>query len=92
MRKFARVVGQCSIKPRRTSSESNDEYIPLEYEPNYGGCAEEELPKYFEYPRYPPPLPEQYADKKMSKVFGTEKIRGFGMAKFLGDHLTPIDE
>merc|ERR1712088_678154 len=31
-------------------------------------------------------------DKKMAKVFGTEKIRGFGMAKFLGDHLTPIDE
>jgi upstream activation factor subunit UAF30 len=30
-------------------------------------------------------------DKKMAKVFGTEKIRGFGMAKFLSDHLTPID-
>lgn len=31
-------------------------------------------------------------DKKMAKVFGKEKIRGFGMTKFLGDHLTPIDE
>merc|ERR1712010_57240 len=30
-------------------------------------------------------------DKKMAKVFGTEKIRGFGMAKFLSDQLTPID-
>merc|ERR1712203_695976 len=29
-------------------------------------------------------------DKKMSKVFGTEKIRGFGMAKFLGAHLSDI--
>ena len=31
-------------------------------------------------------------DKKMAKVFGTEKIRGFGMAKYLSDHLTKIDE
>jgi len=31
-------------------------------------------------------------DKKMAKVFGTEKIRGFGMAKFLSAHLTKIDE
>ena len=30
-------------------------------------------------------------DKKMSKVFGTEKIRGFGMAKFLGAHLSDIE-
>merc|ERR1712212_160026 len=26
-------------------------------------------------------------DKKMAKIFGTEKCRGFGMAKFIGDHL-----
>ena len=31
-------------------------------------------------------------DKKMAKIFGTEKLRGFGMAKFLNDHLTPIDD
>merc|ERR1712024_116915 len=29
-------------------------------------------------------------DKKMAKVFGTEKIRGFGMAKFLGAHLSEL--
>lgn len=26
-------------------------------------------------------------DKKMAKVFGEDKIRGFGMAKFIGAHL-----
>ena len=31
-------------------------------------------------------------DKKMSKVFGKDKIRAFSMSKFIGDHLTPIDE
>ena len=31
-------------------------------------------------------------DKKMSKVFGKDKMRGFGMAKFLGNHLTPVDD
>merc|ERR1712212_306473 len=30
-------------------------------------------------------------DKKMAKVFGTEKLRGFGMAKHLGPHLTPME-
>merc|ERR1711872_31735 len=29
-------------------------------------------------------------DKKMAKIFGTEKIRGFGMAKFLSSHLTEV--
>merc|ERR1712018_69111 len=29
-------------------------------------------------------------DKKMAKIFGTDKIRGFGMAKFLGSHLSEI--
>ena len=27
-------------------------------------------------------------DKKMTKVFGKEKIRGFGMQKYLSAHLT----
>merc|ERR1712226_1815992 len=31
-----------------------------------------------------------FLDKKMGKIFGTERIRAFGMAKFLGAHLTPI--
>ena len=31
-------------------------------------------------------------DKKMSKVFGKDKIRAFSMSKFIGEHLTPIDE
>merc|ERR1711936_207494 len=31
-----------------------------------------------------------FPDKKMGKIFGTERIRAFGMAKFLGAHLTPI--
>jgi len=26
-------------------------------------------------------------DKKMAKVFGTERMRGFGMAKYLSNHL-----
>merc|ERR1712141_197526 len=29
-------------------------------------------------------------DKKMAKIFGTEKIRAFGMAKFLEAHLSEI--
>ena len=27
-------------------------------------------------------------DKKMAKVFGKEKMRGFGMNKYLSDHMT----
>ena len=29
-------------------------------------------------------------DKKMSKVFGADKIKAFGMAKYLGPHLSDI--
>merc|ERR1712109_409523 len=29
-------------------------------------------------------------DKKMAQIFGTEKIRGFGMAKFLTSHLSEL--
>lgn len=29
-------------------------------------------------------------DKKMAKVFGEDKIRGFGMAKFISAHLIQI--
>jgi chromatin remodeling complex protein RSC6 len=31
-------------------------------------------------------------DVKMGKVFGTDKIRGFGMTKYLNAHLTPIED
>merc|ERR1711997_622947 len=31
-----------------------------------------------------------FPDKKMGKIFGNERIRAFGMAKFLGAHLTAI--
>ena len=31
-------------------------------------------------------------DKKMSKVFGKDKIRAFSMSKFIGEHLTPINK
>merc|ERR1712029_300946 len=31
-------------------------------------------------------------DKKMAKIFGNDKLRAFSMSKFLGAHLTPIDE
>merc|ERR1712110_433373 len=31
-------------------------------------------------------------DDKMAKIFGTDKIRGFGMAKYLTAHLTPLDK
>merc|ERR1739845_161891 len=30
-------------------------------------------------------------DAKMAKIFGTDKLRGFGMAKFLNVHLTKIE-
>ena len=47
-------------------------------------------------PSIPPKDPEnkQYftPDKKMAKVFGADKIRGFGMAKFLSPHLSNLDE
>ena len=40
------------------------------------------------------PANKQYftPDAKMAPVFGTEKIRAFGMAKYLTGHLTPIKE
>ena len=31
-------------------------------------------------------------DKKMAKVFGKEKIKGFSMAKFLKPHLTDLED
>ena len=30
-------------------------------------------------------------DKKMAKVFGSDKIRAFGMAKFISAHVSPIE-
>ena len=30
-------------------------------------------------------------DKKMAKVFGADKIKGFGMTKFLSPHLSDLD-
>ena len=40
------------------------------------------------------PANKQYftPDAKMAPVFGTEKIRAFGMTKYLSDHLSPIKE
>ena len=32
-----------------------------------------------------------FPDKKMAKVFGTDRMRGFGMSKFLSKHLFPLD-
>jgi upstream activation factor subunit UAF30 len=39
------------------------------------------------------PTNKQYftPDKKMAKIFGKDEIRGFGMQKFLGAHLSPLD-
>ena len=32
-------------------------------------------------------------DKKMAKVVGTDRMRGFGMSKFIGAHLkTPVND
>ena len=31
-------------------------------------------------------------DKKMAKLFGTDRLKGFSMSKYLGAHLTPIDD
>ena len=31
-------------------------------------------------------------DKKMAKVFGKDKIKGFSMAKFLKPHLTDLED
>ena len=31
-------------------------------------------------------------DKKMAKVFGNDRIKGFGMQKYLSAHLTRMDE
>ena len=31
-------------------------------------------------------------DKKMAKIFGTDKIRGFSMSKYLSAHLKPKDD
>ena len=31
-------------------------------------------------------------DKKMAKIFGKDKLKGFSMAKYLAPHLTKIDE
>ena len=46
------------------------------------------------YISFQDPANKQYftPDAKMAKVFGTEKIRGFGMTKYLNAHLTPIED
>ena len=31
-------------------------------------------------------------DRKMAKVFGNDSISGFGMSKYLSNHLSPLDE
>ena len=38
------------------------------------------------------PANKQYftPDKKLAKVFGTDRVRAFGMQKFLSAHLSPL--
>jgi upstream activation factor subunit UAF30 len=60
-------------------------------EASRGTCIKE-LWAYLKKNNLQDPANKQYftPDKKMAKVFGTEKIRGFGMAKFLGAHLSDV--
>jgi len=53
------------------------------------GIVIKQLWAYIKEHKLQDPENKQYftPDKKMAKVFGEDKIRGFGMAKFLSKHL-----
>jgi chromatin remodeling complex protein RSC6 len=53
------------------------------------GIVIKQLWAYIKEHKLQDPENKQYftPDKRMAKVFGVDKIRGFGMAKFLSKHL-----
>merc|ERR1712001_67415 len=77
-------------QPKKLSAELAD--IVGQKEASRSECVKQ-LWAYLKKHELQDPANKQYftPDKKMAKVFGTDKLRGFGMAKFLNVHLTKIE-
>merc|ERR1712073_106132 len=79
--------GSGLTKPMKLSAELAD--IVGKKEASRADCIKQ-LWAYIKKNNLQDPENKQYftPDKKMAKVFGAERIRAFGMAKFLGAHLS----
>ena len=74
-------------KPMKLSNDLAD--IVGKKEASRGECIRE-LWVYIKKNDLQDPANKQFfkPDKKMAKVFGTDRVRGFGMLKFLSSHLS----
>jgi len=79
--------GSGLTKPMKLSAELAD--IVGKKEASRAECIKQ-LWAYIKKNNLQDPDNKQYfiPDKKMAKVFGSEKMRGFGMAKSIGPHLS----
>merc|ERR1712062_444531 len=82
--------GSGLTKPMKLSPELAD--IVGQKEASRAECIKQ-LWAYLKKHELQDPENKQYftPDKKMAKIFGTDKLRGFGMAKFLNAHLTKLE-
>ena len=82
--------GEHLLKPLRLSPELSA--IVGQDEASRSECIKQ-LWAYLKEHNLQDPENKQYffPDKKMAKVFGTDRMRGFGMSKFLSQHLFPLD-
>merc|ERR1712083_708209 len=81
--------GSGLTKPMKLSAELAD--IVGKKEASRAECIKE-LWAYLKKNNLQDPANKQYftPDKKMAKVFGSDRIRAFGMAKFLSAHLSLV--
>ena len=79
--------GQGLTKPMKLSAELAE--VVGKKEASRAECIKQ-LWAYLKKNNLQDPENKQYftPDKKMAKIFGTERIRAFGMAKFLSAHLS----
>jgi len=79
--------GSGLTKPYKLSPELSD--VVGKKEATRGECMKQ-LWAYIKEHKLQDPENKQYfkPDKKMAKIFGEDKLRGFGMAKYLKDHLS----
>merc|ERR1711970_689707 len=86
-KKLKMPKGSGLTKPMKLSAELAD--IVGKKEASRADCIKQ-LWAYIKKNNLQDPENKQYftPDKKMAKVFGADRIRAFGMAKFLGAHLS----
>ena len=84
---FTMPKGQGLTKPMKLSAELAE--VVGKKEASRAECIKQ-LWAYLKKNNLQDPENKQYftPDKKMAKIFGTERIRAFGMAKFLSAHLS----